>query len=301
MISYIRGILAEKEEDQIVVEASSIGYEIHVPLSFLEELPPVGEEVRIYTYLQVKEDALNLFGFRSRQDLKMFKQLLGVNGIGPKGALGLLSAMRPDDLRLAVISGDAKAISKAPGIGLKTAQRLILDLKDKISVEEILMTDQEETGTTPVRTGGLPDAGKEARGRIDGVRLFCHGSDKGSASGGDHRANDSGGCPESVLTSFVILLIDIEKRFRVDVCESAGKGGSYGTKNYYNRVNGRGSEERFPFTSAISGRLHRTGKDQVYIEDLHRRSQIQGREPGSCAVLRTSRSWENHPLRHYCQ
>ena len=149
-------------EDQIVVEASSIGYEIHVPLSFLEELPPVGEEVRIYTYLQVKEDALNLFGFRSRQDLKMFKQLLGVNGIGPKGALGLLSAMRPDDLRLAVISGDAKAISKAPGIGLKTAQRLILDLKDKISVEEILMTDQEETGTTPVRTGGLPDAGKEA-------------------------------------------------------------------------------------------------------------------------------------------
>ena len=160
MISYIRGILAEKEEDQIVVEASSIGYEIHVPLSFLEELPPVGEEVRIYTYLQVKEDALNLFGFRSRQDLKMFKQLLGVNGIGPKGALGLLSAMRPDDLRLAVISGDAKAISKAPGIGLKTAQRLILDLK--ISVEEILMTDQEETGTTPVRTGGLPDAGKEA-------------------------------------------------------------------------------------------------------------------------------------------
>ena len=162
VISYIRGVLAEEEEDQIVGEASSIGYEIHVPLSFLEELPPVGEEVRIYTYLQVKEDALNLFGFRSRQDLTMFQQLLGVNGIGPKGALGLLSAMRPDDLRLAVISGDAKAISKAPGIGLKTAQRLILDLKDKISVEEILMTDQEETGTTPVRTGGLPDAGKEA-------------------------------------------------------------------------------------------------------------------------------------------
>ena len=138
MISYIRGILAEKEEDQIVVEASSIGYEIHVPLSFLEELPPVGEEVRIYTYLQVKEDALNLFGFRSRQDLKMFKQLLGVNGIGPKGALGLLSAMRPDDLRLAVISGDAKAISATPGIGKKTAEKLILELKDKLNIEDML-------------------------------------------------------------------------------------------------------------------------------------------------------------------
>ena len=162
VISYIRGILAEKEEDQIVVEASSIGYEIHVPLSFLEELPPVGEEVRIYTYLQVKEDALNLFGFRSRQDLKMFKQLLGVNGIGPKGALGLLSAMRPDDLRLAVISGDAKAISKAPGIGLKTAQRLILDLKDKIRPEDVLAGGLEESLAVPEEISGVGQAGKEA-------------------------------------------------------------------------------------------------------------------------------------------
>ena len=134
MISYIKGPLIEKEEDVIVVEAGSIGYNIHVPLSFLEELPPLGQEVHVYTYLQVKEDAMTLFGFRSRQDLKMFKQLLGVNGIGPKGALGLLSALRPDDLRMAIISGDAKAISKAPGVGIKTAQRVILDLKDRISV-----------------------------------------------------------------------------------------------------------------------------------------------------------------------
>lgn len=162
MISYIRGTLVEKEEDFVVVEASSIGYHIHVPLSFLEELPSVGETVCIYTYLQVKEDAMNLFGFASRQDLKMFKLLLGVNGIGPKGALGILSAMRPDDLRLAVISGDAKAISKAPGIGVKTAQRLILDLKDKISVDELLYVPKTGQETAPVRAGGLPDAGKEA-------------------------------------------------------------------------------------------------------------------------------------------
>ena len=129
MISYVKGPLMEKEEDVIVVEAGGIGYNIHVPLSFLEELPQLGDEVRVYTYLQVKEDAMTLYGFGSRQDLKMFKQLLGVNGIGPKGALGLLSAMRPDDLRLAIISGDAKAISRAPGIGVKTAQRVILDLR----------------------------------------------------------------------------------------------------------------------------------------------------------------------------
>ena len=165
VISYIRGILAEKEEDQIVVEASSIGYEIHVPLSFLEELPPVGEEVRIYTYLQVKEDALNLFGFRSRQDLKMFNQLLGVTGIGPKAALGILSSLSPDDLRMAIIAEDSKAIAKAPGIGPKTAKRVILDLKDKISMDEVLPLQfaggQTEMAVTAAASG-VDGAGKEA-------------------------------------------------------------------------------------------------------------------------------------------
>ena len=161
MISYVKGPLMEKEEDVIVVEAGGIGYNIHVPLSFLEELPQLGDEVRVYTYLQVKEDAMTLYGFGSRQDLKMFKQLLGVNGIGPKGALGLLSAMRPDDLRMAIISGDAKAISRAPGIGVKTAQRVILDLKDRISVEEVLTQPEAVIGTA-AKTSGLADAGKEA-------------------------------------------------------------------------------------------------------------------------------------------
>ena len=162
MISYVRGPLVEKEEDVIVVEAGGIGYNIHVPLSYLEELPQLGDEVRIFTYLQVKEDAMTLYGFRSRQDLKMFRQLLGVNGIGPKGALGLLSAMRPDDLRLAIISGDAKAIAKAPGIGLKTAQRVILDLKDRISVEEVLTQPEMTVGVAAAKTSGLHEAGKEA-------------------------------------------------------------------------------------------------------------------------------------------
>jgi Holliday junction DNA helicase RuvA len=162
VISYVKGTLVEKEEDVIVVEAGDIGYNIHVPLSFLEELPPIGEEVRVYTYLQVKEDAMTLFGFGSRQDLKMFKQLLGVNGIGPKGALGVLSAMSPDDLRLAIISGDAKAISRAPGIGVKTAQRVILDLKDRISMEDVFAKPEAQEGTAPARNGGMKDAGKEA-------------------------------------------------------------------------------------------------------------------------------------------
>lgn len=150
----------EIEGDIIVVEAGCVGYNIRVPLSLLDGLPDIGSEVRIYTYLQVREDAMSLYGFLNRQDLKMFRLLLGVNGIGPKGALGLLSAMSPDDLRLAIISGDAKAISKAPGIGSKTAQRLILDLKDRIPAEQIVSMIEkksEEHGT-----GGGGAVGKEA-------------------------------------------------------------------------------------------------------------------------------------------
>ncbi len=151
------------DEDMIVVEAGSVGYNIRVPLSLLESLPGIGEEVRIYTYLQIREDAVSLFGFLSRQDLKMIRQLLGVSGIGPKGALGILSAMRPEDLRLAIISGDTKAISRAPGIGTKTAQRVILDLKDRISPEELMPPSLSGKADGDAREkSGLGNAGKEA-------------------------------------------------------------------------------------------------------------------------------------------
>ena len=136
MISYVKGILAEKAKDRIVVEAGMMGIGIFVPMSVLEVLPPLGEEVKIYTHLQVREDDMSLYGFLSRSDLEMFRQLLGVNGIGPKGALGILSVLRPEDLRLAILTGDAKAISRAPGVGAKTAQRIILELKDKMSLED---------------------------------------------------------------------------------------------------------------------------------------------------------------------
>ena len=138
MISYIKGPLTAIEEDVIVVEAGGVGMGIHVPLSVLDRLPGIGREVTVYTYFQVREDAMSLYGFLNRQDRDMFRQLIGVNGVGPKAALGILSTMTPDDLRMAIVTGDAKAISRAPGIGPKTAQRLILDLKDKISMEEML-------------------------------------------------------------------------------------------------------------------------------------------------------------------
>ena len=140
MISYIKGELTEVFEDTVVVETNGIGYNIRVPGSVLDRLPSVGSSVRIYTYLYVKEDAMNLFGFLSRDDLSVFKLLLNVSGIGPKGARAILSTIGPDDLRFAVLSEDVKTISSAPGIGAKTAKRLIIELKDKLKLAEVFET-----------------------------------------------------------------------------------------------------------------------------------------------------------------
>lgn len=137
MYSYIKGILADMEENLVVVETGGIGYNIYTTGQTLDYLPPVGEEVKLYTYLNVREDAMMLYGFLTKDDLRVFKLLLGVSGIGPKGALAVLSVMTTEDLRFAVLGEDAKAIAKAPGIGAKTAQRLILELKDKFSLEEV--------------------------------------------------------------------------------------------------------------------------------------------------------------------
>ena len=129
MISYIKGELAEILPDVIVVEANGIGYNIYVPGSVLGELPSVGSEVKIYTYMNVKEDECSLFGFLTRDDLSMFKMLICVNGIGPKAALGALSNITADDLRFAVLADDVAAIKALPGIGPKTAQKIIIELK----------------------------------------------------------------------------------------------------------------------------------------------------------------------------
>ena len=147
MISFVQGTLAAKEGDLIVVQAGAVGLNIHVPLTVTEQLPKTGEEVMIHTYLKVAEDSLTLYGFLSVRDREMFCRLINVNGIGPKGALAILSTLTPDDLRMAVLTGDAKAISRAPGVGMKTAQRIILDLKDKVSFEDLeSFADQDTAG-----------------------------------------------------------------------------------------------------------------------------------------------------------
>ena len=142
MISYIKGVIDTVEHDKVIIENNNMGYNVLMSQSATEVLGQ-GEEIKIYTYLHVKEDAMQLFGFLSKNELEMFKKLISVSGVGPKGGLAILSALPENNLQMAIISGDAKAIAKAQGIGAKTAQRIIIELTDKIDLEEMLEVSSE--------------------------------------------------------------------------------------------------------------------------------------------------------------
>lgn len=160
MISYIRGELVAVEEEKAVIDVGGVGYGIFMPAQSMGKLPPLHEEVRLHTYLHVKEDAMQLYGFLTRDDLKVFKLVIGVSGIGPKGELNILSNLSADDLRFAVLSNDVKAISAAQGIGKKTAEKLIIELKDKLSMDDVLehMVQEEEVAVTGQNSGVQAEA-----------------------------------------------------------------------------------------------------------------------------------------------
>ena len=143
MISYIRGELITIEDEKVILDVNGVGFGIYMPIQSMSYLPPRGEEVRLHTYMNVREDAIQLYGFMTRDDLKVFKLVIGVSGIGPKGGLSILSQMTPDDLRFAVMANDSKTIAKAPGIGKKTAEKLIIELKDKLDIEDVLNKEVE--------------------------------------------------------------------------------------------------------------------------------------------------------------
>lgn len=136
MISFIKGKLVHIYENTIIVENNGIGYEIFVPVSVIGNMPLIGSEVMVYTYMNVREDALQLFGFLDRDTLEIFKLLITVSGIGPKGAIGVLGTLSADDIRYAVMAEDAKTIAKAPGIGAKTASKVVIELKDKLKMRD---------------------------------------------------------------------------------------------------------------------------------------------------------------------
>lgn len=136
MFAFIEGLLDYIDEETCVVDAGGFGININISGRTAMMLPGIGEHVKLYTYTAVREDSISLYGFETREDLNLYKKLITVNGVGPKVGLALLSALDADAIRLAIISEDFKKISSAPGVGPKTAQRIVLELKDKIKMSD---------------------------------------------------------------------------------------------------------------------------------------------------------------------
>lgn len=143
MYAYIKGKLEARGNDYIILEAGGIGYKISTSLTTLEAAGQPGNDFKVFTYLYVREDAMSLFGFATQEELSTFELLLTVSGVGPKVALSLLSSVSPSKFALAVITDDTKTLTRAPGVGTKMAQRIILELKDKIKKEQLAIN----TGT----------------------------------------------------------------------------------------------------------------------------------------------------------
>lgn len=145
MIAYISGALVSAGENYIVIDNHGMGYRIFVSGKFLEHIPAYGTQIKIYTHMYIREDELTLYGFHSEEELSVFRILIGISGVGPKVAMAILTALTVQELQLAVISEDAKTISKANGVGTKGASRIILELKDKLKMEDMMDAAYEQS------------------------------------------------------------------------------------------------------------------------------------------------------------
>lgn len=148
MIASVKGILTEKHPDSAVILTGSFGIEVFITLNTYELLPDVGNECCLLTYLHVREDILNLYGFHNTDEKNLFIKLISLNGIGPRNAQVILSGIKPDEFRRCIVSGDIKSLTKIPGVGEKKARRIIIELKEKLSEEELA----EITGVVPAHT-----------------------------------------------------------------------------------------------------------------------------------------------------
>lgn len=165
MYAFIEGRVCEKTTNSLVLEAGGIGYQLNCSMTTLQEAPPMGEKMRCYTYLSVREDAMELFGFATKEEKQLFLSLTGISGVGAKTALGLLGAMPLRDLNLAILLGDVNALSRAPGIGKKTAQRIVLELKDKVEQQDVSTPAGSAAPVSPV----VGDAQREAQAALQAL------------------------------------------------------------------------------------------------------------------------------------
>lgn len=174
MIAFLRGEVAGLTEGSVVLDVNGVGYEVLVPGQLLSMLEGTGQSLKLYTYMQVREDAVVLFGFLTQDDLQMFRMLTGVSGVGPKAGLNILSCLGADDLRFAILADDAKKIAKTPGIGAKTAQKIILELKDKLDLEDAFEKKMAAAARIPLQAAAA--GGGAVQDAIEALTALGYGS-----------------------------------------------------------------------------------------------------------------------------
>lgn len=168
MISYLKGSLEAKNIDSIIIEVGGVGYKVFMSGSSIDKLGEIGKVVKVFTYMRVREDDVSLYGFCTNEELKMFEQLLGVSGVGAKSALSILANISPSSFALAIITGDVETLKSLPGIGAKSAQRMILELKDKMKTQEAIEAKEINIKAPVKPLGKLQDA-------IDALQVLGYG------------------------------------------------------------------------------------------------------------------------------
>lgn len=158
MFAYIKGNLEVKTNGYVVIDVNGIGYKIFMSETAINKLGQIGEIVKIHTYVRVREDDISIFGFRTQEELRMFELLLSVSGVGAKSALAMLSCIEPSDFAIAVISNNIKLLTQIPGIGTKSAQRIILELKDKLKAEQ----NEEQIEQSKLKSAKVNETVQEA-------------------------------------------------------------------------------------------------------------------------------------------
>lgn len=180
MYAFIEGQVCEKAGGELILMAGGVGYALNCSMNTLQAAPAMGQTMRCYTWLSVREDAMELYGFATKEEKSLFLSLTSVSGIGPKTALGVLGSMPLRDLNLAILLGDVSALSRAPGIGKKTAQRIALELKDKISQADVNAPDSPAAAVVPLTADNVAEAiealialgytSTEARNALSGIK-----------------------------------------------------------------------------------------------------------------------------------
>ena len=197
MLAYIKGTLEMKTKNFIVIDVGGLGYKIFMPETTINEIGEIGENIKVHTYYRVREDDISIYGFRTAEELRTFELLLSVSGVGAKSALTMLSCIEPSEFAIAVISNNVKLLTQIPGIGTNSAQRIILELKDKLKAEQ----DEEQIEQSKLKSAKINETVQEA---ISGLMVLGY-SRKDIDKAFEHLAVESSSVEDLIKNGLILL------------------------------------------------------------------------------------------------